>query len=72
MIQIILALLLNLGISVNSGNSSGPITVIDVLTGELYSIGGTVGLGNSVVKGSGLVFYLHRDPDGNYYLTSSK
>jgi hypothetical protein len=70
MIQIILALLLNLGISVSSGSGSGPITVIDTLTGETYSVGTTVGLGNGVVKGSGLVFYLHRDPDGNYYLTS--
>jgi hypothetical protein len=71
MIQIILALLLNLGISVNSGGGSGPITVIDTLTGETYSIGTTAGLGNGVVKGGGgLVFYLHQDPDGNYYLTS--
>lgn len=70
MIQIILALLLNLGISVNNGGASGPITVIDTLTGETYSIGSTAGLGNGVVKGSGLVFYLNRDPDGNYYLTS--
>jgi hypothetical protein len=69
MIQIILALLLNFGISVNNG-SSGPITVIDVQTGETYSVGSQVGLGNSVVKGGGLLFYLHRDPDGNYYLTS--
>ena len=67
MIQIILALLLNFGISVNDG-SGGPITVIDALTGETYSIGGSVGLGNGVIKGGGLLFYLHRNTDGTYYL----
>lgn len=74
MIELILALLLNLGITFGSGRQSttgGTILVTDTTTGMVYTfgIGSTGGVGNGVVKGTTLSYNLYRNPDGTYYLS---
>lgn len=74
MIELILALLFNLGITFGSGGQSsvgGTILVTDVSSGMVYTfgIGSTGGVGNGVVKGTTISYNLYRNPDGSYYLT---
>jgi hypothetical protein len=74
MIELILALLLNLGITFGSGGQSttgGTILVTDTTTGMVYTfgIGSTGGVGNGVVKGTTLSYNLYRNPNGTYYLS---
>lgn len=74
MIDIIIALLLNLGITFSSGGQSstgGTILVTDTSTGAVYTfgIGSTGGVGNGVVKNSTITYNLYRNPDGTYYLS---
>jgi hypothetical protein len=74
MIELIIALLFNLGISFGSGGQSstgGTILVTDVTTGAVYTfgIGSTGGVGNGVVKNTVLSYNLYRNPDGTYYLS---
>lgn len=74
MIELIIALLLNLGITFGSGGQSstgGAVTVTDVATGAVYTfgIGSTGGVGNGVVKNNTLTYNLYRNPDGTYYIS---
>ncbi len=74
MIDIIIALLLNMGITFGIGGQStsgGTVIVTDVNTGAVYTfgIGSTGGVGNGVIKNNIITYHLYRNPDGTYYIS---
>lgn len=74
MIELIIALLMNLGITFGGGGQSSTgrtILVTDTTTGAVYTfgIGSTGGVGNGVIKNGVLTYNLYRNADGSYYLS---
>ena len=63
MLEIILALLLQLGLYGNKGDK--PVTVIDQSTGISYGIGVSTGVGSSISMPSD-TYYLVKDSTGKY------
>ena len=75
MIELIIALLMNLGFAFNSDssdyNSNTIVVVTDELTGQTYTYGGigsTGGVGNSETAPTTIYYILHHNKDGSYVL----
>lgn len=75
MIELIIALLMNLGFAFNSdsleSNANTIVVVTDETTGQSYTYGGigsTGGVGNYETPPNTIHYILHRNKDGTYVL----
>ncbi len=65
MLEIIIGLLLNLGISLGDGTN---VNVIDQETGICYGVGSTIIITQGVTPPPPPTYILMKDAEGNYYL----